>query len=167
MAAQRGALRFGEGGSRGDFRAGEAQTLVDYQFEAVNNFCKRADAAMVHQHKEQIARNPRKAKDIANLSDYGAFAAGGNGRSKQRVLQLRGRAQGGFESSHLRYGVLGAEGGAAGSYHVDKGVGVSRGYGRECHFKSCTKLLTRPSSAAGDMCLRIFCSAKPIASPAA
>ena len=70
------------------------------------------------------------------------------------------------ESAQLGDGILRAERRAAGGDHVRKRIGVSGGYGGECHFRSRTKPRTKASCVSGVMRARIFCSASPTASSA-
>src|SRR4051794_32710888 len=89
---------------------------------------------MVDQNKEKIACDGRELEDLREASDDSALAAGRHGRCGERVLQFARPVEGTFKGAQLAEGGVRFQAGGGGG-HVRKRLGVSRGYGRECHLK--------------------------------
>ena len=115
----------------------------------------------------KLRADARELQDLGDASHHGLLAAAGTAGVTSALCNSAEPASAASKARNCADGVLRAERRPAGGDHVRKRVGVSRGYGGECHFRSRTKPRTRASCVSGVMRARIFCSASPTASSGA
>ena len=90
-----------EGLGREDLRTHESETLVDFSLECLAHFGEKSDAAMVDEHKKEIAGQRGKTKVLCETAYDGALLRCTDRRTAEGVPQIAGFIHHSFDGPQL------------------------------------------------------------------